>query len=118
MTEITWISAVGVLLLVATLVNLYNSIANAKKNASQPINEVKQEIKELRDDMSELRHQIGGLKVDVDHAHDKIRENKYEADRTNKAMSEALVQILLILRDPSEKNSDKIDKVIQNLTSI
>lgn len=117
MTEITWISVVGLLLLTAQLLNLFNSFSTAKKNANQPIEDLKKDVKEIRNDMSEMRHQIGGLKTDVDHAHDKIRENKSETDRIAKAQSEALVQILLLLRDPSERDNNKIDQVIQKLTT-
>ena len=117
MTEITWISVVGLLLLTAQLINLFNGISTAKKNASQPIEDLKKDVKEIRGNMSELKYEVSGLKNDVDHAHQKIRENKDETDRIGKAQSEALVQILLLLRDPSERDNNKIDQVIRNLTT-
>jgi hypothetical protein len=54
----------------------------------------------------------------LNHAFDKIRENREDAERTAKAQNAALVQILLLMKEPTNKNDAKIDETIKQLTSI
>lgn len=118
MQDITWLSVVGVLLLVGQVVSIYNSINTAKKNAGEPLNIVKTAVTEQGRRITEIEHEVTDMKKDINHAFDKIRENKEESERTAKAQNAALVQILLLLKEPTKKNDKAIDDTIKELTSI
>lgn len=118
MQDITWLSVVGVLLLVGQVVSIYNSISTAKKNAGEPLQIVKTAVTEQGRRITEIEHEVTDMKKDINHAFDKIRENKEESERTAKAQNAALVQILLLLKEPTNKNDAKIDETIKQLTSI
>lgn len=118
MQDITWVAVVGVLLLVGQVVSIYNSISTAKKNAGEPLNIVKTAVTEQGRRITEIEHEVTDMKKDINHAFDKIRENKEESERTAKAQNAALVQILLLLKEPTNKNDAKIDETIKQLTSI
>jgi hypothetical protein len=118
MQDITWLSVVGVLLLVGQVVSIYNSISTAKKNAGEPLNIVKTAVTEQGRRITEIEHEMTDVKKDLNHAFDKIRENREDAERTAKAQNAALVQILLLLKEPTNKNDAKIDETIKQLTSI
>lgn len=118
MQDITWLSVVGVLLLVGQVVSIYNSISTAKKNAGEPLNIVKTAVTEQGRRITEIEHEMTDVKKDLNHAFDKIRENREDAERTAKAQNAALVQILLLLKEPTNKNDAEIDETIKQLTSI
>jgi hypothetical protein len=118
MQDITWLSVVGVLLLVGQVVSIYNSIITAKKNSSEPLNIVRTAVTDQGRRIAEIEHEVTDMKKDINHAFDKIRENKEESERTAKAQNAALVQILLLLKEPTNKNDVKIDETIKQLTSI
>lgn len=118
MQDITWVAVVGVLLLVGQVVSIYNSISTAKKNAGEPLNIVKTAVTEQGRRITEIEHEVTDMKKDINHAFDKIRENKEESERTAKAQNAALVQILLLLKEPTKKNDKAIDDTIKELTSI
>lgn len=118
MQDITWVAVVGVLLLVGQVVSIYNSINTAKKNAGEPLNIVKTAVTEQGRRITEIEHEMTDVKKDLNHAFDKIRENREDAERTAKAQNAALVQILLLLKEPTNKNDAKIDETIKQLTSI
>jgi hypothetical protein len=118
MQDITWVAVVGVLLLVGQVVSIYNSISTAKKNAGEPLNIVKTAVTEQGRRITEIEHEMTDVKKDLNHAFDKIRENREDAERTAKAQNAALVQILLLLKEPTNKNDAKIDETIKQLTSI
>jgi predicted nucleic acid-binding Zn-ribbon protein len=118
MTEITWVAVVGVLLLVSQILNLINSTATVKKNANAPLEAVRADVMKNKEEIGEIKHALSDVKKDIDHAFDKIRENKEESERTAKAQNAALVQILLLLKEPTNKNDVKIDETIKQLTSI
>ena len=118
MQDITWLSVVGVLLLVGQVVSIYNSISTAKKNAGEPLNIVKTAVTEQGRRITEIEHEMTDVKKDLNHAFDKIRENREDAERTAKAQNAALVQILLLLKEPNKKNDKAIDDTIKELTSI
>lgn len=118
MQDITWLSVVGVLLLVGQVVSIYNSISTAKKNAGEPLQIVKTAVTEQGRRITEIEHEVTDMKKDINHAFDKIRENKEESERTAKAQNAALVQILLLLKEPNKKNDKAIDDTIKELTSI
>lgn len=111
-------AVVGVLLLVGQVVSIYNSISTAKKNAGEPLNIVKTAVTEQGRRITEIEHEMTDVKKDLNHAFDKIRENREDAERTAKAQNAALVQILLLLKEPTNKNDAKIDETIKQLTSI
>ena len=118
MQDITWVAVVGVLLLIGQVVSIYNSINTAKKNATEPLNIVKTAVTEQGRRITDIEHEVTEMKKDIYHAFDKIRENKEDAERTAKAQNAALVQILLILKEPTKKNDKAIDDTIKELTSI
>lgn len=118
MQDITWVAVVGVLLLVGQVVSIYNSINTAKKNAGEPLQIVRTAVSEQGRRITEIEHEMTDVKKDLDHAFDKIRENREDAERTAKAQNAALVQILLLLKEPTNKNDAKIDETIKQLTSI
>ena len=118
MQDITWVAVVGVLLLVGQVVSIYNSISTAKKNAGEPLNIVKTAVTEQGRRITEIEHEMTDVKKDLNHAFDKIRENREDSERTAKAQNAALVQILLLLKEPTNKNDAKIDETIKQLTSI
>jgi hypothetical protein len=118
MQDITWVAVVGVLLLIGQVVSIYNSISTAKKNAGEPLNIVKTAVTEQGRRITEIEHEMTDVKKDLNHAFDKIRENKEESERTAKAQNAALVQILLLLKEPNKKNDKAIDDTIKELTSI
>lgn len=118
MQDITWVAVAGVLLLVGQVVSIYNSISTAKKNAGEPLNIVKTAVTEQGRRITEIEHEMTDVKKDLNHAFDKIRENREDAERTAKAQNAALVQILLLLKEPNKKNDKAIDDTIKELTSI
>ena len=118
MQDITWVAVVGVLLLVGQVVSIYNSISTAKKNAGEPLQIVRTAVSEQGRRITEIEHEMTDVKKDLNHAFDKIRENREDAERTAKAQNAALVQILLLLKEPTNKNDAKIDETIKQLTSI
>ena len=118
MQDITWVAVVGVLLLVGQVVSIYNSISTAKKNAGEPLQMVRTAVSEQGRRITEIEHEMTDVKKDLNHAFDKIRENREDAERTAKAQNAALVQILLLLKEPTNKNDAKIDETIKQLTSI
>lgn len=115
--SITLVTVVGVLLLIGQMASLYNSIVTAKKNASEPLQELKRAVNEHSDEIKEIKHDVDDMKRDLNNAYEKIRENKEESERTAKAQNAALVQILLLLKNPNEKNDKEIDETIKNLSS-
>lgn len=118
MQDITWVAVVGVLLLVGQVVSIYNSINTAKKNAGEPLQIVRTAVSEQGRRITEIEHEMTDVKKDLNHAFDKIRENREDAERTAKAQNAALVQILLLLKEPNKKNDKAIDDTIKELTSI
>jgi chromosome segregation ATPase len=119
MTEqITLVTVVGVLLLIGQMAALYNSIVTAKKNATEPLNDIKRAVSAHSEEIKEIKRDMTDVKRDLNNAYDKIRENKEDAERTAKAQNAALVQILLILKEPTKKNDKAIDDTIKELTSI
>lgn len=118
MQDITWVAVVGVLLLIGQVVSIYNSISTAKKNAGEPLNIVKTAVTEQGRRITDIEHEVTDMKKDINHAFDKIRENREDAERTAKAQNAALVQILLLLKEPTKKNDKAIDDTIKELTSI
>lgn len=117
MTEITWVAVVGIILLVAQIVSLYNSVSVARKNASEPLQQVKVIVNSHTKDISDIQHDVTVMQKDINHAFDKIRENKDEAEKTAKAQNAALIQILLILKEPNNRNDKAIDETIKELSN-
>lgn len=118
MDNITWVSVIGILLLIGQVLSLYNSMSTAKKNANAPMDEVRRAIKAHTDEIVEIKHEMNEMQKDLNSAFDKIRQNKEESERTAKAQNAALVQILLLLKEPAQKNDKAIDETIKNLSSI
>lgn len=118
MNEITWVSVVGVLILIGQILSLYNSMNTARKTASEPLQEIRRAVRAHTDEIRDIKRDMEEMKRDLDCAFDKIRENKEETERTAKAQNAALVQILLLLKEPDKRNDQKIDETIKELSSI
>lgn len=118
MQDITWIAVVGVLLLVGQVVSIYNSISTARKNAGEPLQQVKVMVTAHGAEIADIKHEMVDMKKDINHAFDKIRENKEESERTAKAQNAALIQILLLLKEPTKKDDKAIDDTIKELSSL
>ena len=116
MTEITWATVVGVLLLVSQILNLINSTAAAKKNANAPLDTIRKDVAKNREDIGELKHTLTGALKDIDHAHDKIRKNENAFIETTKAQNKALLAILLWIKDPEHGDAKQIDEAIKGIS--
>lgn len=118
MNDITWVAVVGVLLLVGQVISLYNGFSTAKKNAGEPLQQIRTTVRAQADEITDIKHEINDMQKDINHAFEKIRENKEDAERTAKAQNEALIQILLLLKEPNNRNDQKIDETIKALSTI
>lgn len=116
--EMTLVSVIGVLLLIGQMVSLYNSMVTARKNANEPLKIVKEEMSVQGKRISEIEHEVTDMKKDINHAFDKIRENKEEQEKTARVQNAALIQILLLLKEPDKRNDKDIDDTIKQLSSI
>lgn len=118
MTDITWVAVVGVLLLVGQVISLYNGMSTALKNANAPMEEIRKALNVHSDQIAEIKCEMNDMQKDLNNAFQRIRENKEESERTAKAQNAALIQILLLLKEPTNKNDKAIDETIKNLSSI
>lgn len=116
--EMTLVAVVGVLLLIGQLTQLYNTLVTARKNANEPLKIVKEEMSLQGKRITVIEHDVTDMKKDIDHAFDKIRENKEEQEKTARAQNAALIQILLLLKEPDKRNDQKVDETIKQLSSI
>ena len=117
MTEITWVTVVGVLLLVSQILNLINSTATAKKNANAPLDAIRKDVAKNREDISEMRHTLTGALKDIDHAHAKIRETESKLEKTTKAQSKAFLALLLWAKSGGT-DASKIDDAIDEISEL
>lgn len=118
MNDVTWVGIVAVMLLAMNLINLYNSLHTATKNAHEPMDKVERKISEIEGDMKVLQNNMGRLKEDVDRAHEKIRKNEQRTDMVAKAQNRALLAILLWIKDPQHEDQHKIDDAIKAITEL
>ena len=118
MQDITWVGVVGVLLLLSTLLNLYNSSKQARKNADEPLKEVKQKVEDNKEKIDKLEYRLERAEDDINNAHTKIRENKEHSNKALKAQSNALLAILLWIKDPQHDDSRQIDEAIKEIRSL
>lgn len=116
--EMTLVTIVGVLLLLGQLMQLYNTMVTARKNASEPLQAVRSVVNEQTKQIAKIEHEMENMKKDIDNAFTKIRENKEESEKTAKAQNAALIQILLLLKEPEKRNYQDIDRTIKELSSI
>lgn len=117
MTEITWVAVVGVLLLVSQIINLFNSTATARKNASAPLDSVRADVMKNKEDIAEMKHDIVDIKRDVNHAHEKIRETESKLEKTTKAQNKAFMALLFWAKSNGE-DSSKIDEAINEISEL
>ena len=117
MQDITWVGVVGVLLLVAQLVNLFNSTAIAKKNINAPLDIIRADVATNKEDIGAMKHEIKDLKRDVDHAHAKIRETDNKLEKATKAQSKAFLALLLWAKSGGE-DSSRIDDAINEISEL
>ena len=116
MTEVTWAAVVGVLLLLSQILNIYNSSKAAQKNAGEPIRSLEKKVADLESHLMKTDFTISSLKDDVDHAHQKIRENEKNYIETSKAQNKALLAILLWIKDPEHGDTKQIDDAIKGIS--
>lgn len=117
MTDVTWVGVVGVLLLVAQLVNLFNSTTTARKNITAPLDNVRADVAKNKEDIGAMKHEIKDIKKDVDHAHAKIRETDSKLEKATKAQSKAFLALLLWAKSGGE-DSSKIDDAINEISEL
>lgn len=117
MENVTWIGIVGVLLLISQLLNLFNTTATAKKNASAPLDAVRSDVQRNKDDIGAMKYELNGLRKDVDHAHEKIRETDTKLERTTKAQNKAFMALLFWAKSNGE-DSSKIDEAINEISEL
>ena len=117
MQDITWVGVVGILLLIAQLINLFNSTATAKKNINAPLDIVRADVAANKEDIGAMKHEIKDLKRDVDHAHAKIRETEDKLAKVTKAQSKAFLALLLWAKSGGE-DSSRIDDAISEISEL
>ena len=69
MTEITWVAVVGVLLLIGQVVSLYNGFMTARKNAREPLQQVKVLVTAHGQEISDIKHEIIDMRHSLNHSH-------------------------------------------------
>jgi hypothetical protein len=116
--DMTMVTVIGVFLLIGQLMQLYNTAVTAKKNATEPLQSVRKVVLDQTKKIAEIEHDMDVMKKDSNRAFDKIRENKAEQDKTAKAQNAALIQILLLLKEPEKRNDQDIDRTIKELSAI
>lgn len=114
----TLVAVVGALLLIGQLMQLYNTMVTARKNANEPLQAVRTVVNEQTKQIAKIEHDMDNMKSDINNAFDKIRENKQESEKTSRVQNAALIQILLLLKDPDKRNDQDIDRTIKELSSI
>ena len=117
MDNVTWLGVVGMLLLLSQILSIYNSSKMAQKNAGEPLRAVENRVKELEGHLMKTDYTITELKRDVDHAHEKIRENERNYMQTSKAQNKALLAILLWIKDPDHEDIHQIDEAIKEIST-
>ena len=118
MDNLTWVGVVAFMMVAMQLLSLYNSFHTATKNAHEPLQKVENRVIEIEKTLSVMEHNMERLKEDVDHAHQKIRANEERNDKVAKAQSNALLAILLWVRDPDHEDKRKIDDAIKAITEL
>lgn len=116
MTEITWATVVGCILLLSQILNIYNSSKAARKNANEPIAKVEKSLQELSGKVQKMEFKMETMAHDLDHAHDKIRRNESALAETTKAQNKALLAILLWIKDPEHGDAKQIDEAIKEIS--
>jgi hypothetical protein len=104
MENLTWVGIVAVLLFLSQLLNIYNSSKTAKRNADEPLREVKEISIENKNEIVALKYRLEKDEEDINHAHEKIRENQ----KITKSQNKALLAILLALQNPERTDMQKI----------
>ena len=117
MQDITWVGVVGVLLLIAQIINLFNSTVTARKNVNAPLDIVRADVATNKENIGAMKHEIKDLKKDVDHAHAKIRETEDKPARTTKAQNKAFMALLFWAKSGGE-DSSKIDEAINEISEL
>lgn len=116
MQDVTWVGVVGVLLLLSQILSIYNSSKTAQKNASEPLRSVDARLKDVEEHVIKLDFAMNELKRDVDHAHQKIRENEKNYLETSKNQNKALLAILLWIKDQEDGDTKQIDEAIKGIS--
>lgn len=116
MDNVTWLGVVGVLLLASQLIGLYNSSKTAQRNANEPMHNLEVRMKDIETRLTKMDFAMTNLKTDLDHAHDKIRENEQTYQQVTKAQNKALLAILLWIKDPEHGNTSQIDEAIRSIS--
>ena len=117
MDNASWAGAVAFLLVVMQGLSLYNTAHTAKKNHDEPMDRLTKRVDEVEKHLTKMDLQQNELKRDIDHAHDKIRENEATASKVAKAQNKALLAILLWIKDPEHGDMHQIDEAIKDISA-
>ena len=118
MDNLTWVGVLAVMMVAMQLLSLYNSLHTASKNAHEPMERLENRITNIEKSITVTEHNMERLKEDVDHAHEKIRHNEQRTDQVARAQSNALLAILLWIKDPDHEDKRKIDDAIKAITEL
>ncbi len=118
MDNASWVGFVALVMVAMQLLSLYNTWHTASKNAHEPMAKMENRVLEIEKTLTVMEHNMGRLKEDVDHAHQKIRSNEERAERVAKAQSNALLAILLWIKDPDHEDRHRIDDAIKAITEL
>ena len=118
MDNASWVGFVAIVMVAMQLLSLYNTWHTASKNAHEPMMKMENRVLEIEKALSVMEHNMERRKEDVDHAHQKIRTNEERAERVAKAQSNALLAILLWIKDPDHEDRHRIDDAIKAITEL
>lgn len=118
MDNASWVGFVAIVMVAMQLLSLYNTWHTASKNAHEPMEKLEKRIGDIEKDVTIMEHNMERLKEDVDHAHQKIRTNEERTEKVAKAQSNALLAILLWIKDPDHEDRHRIDDAIKAITEL
>lgn len=118
MDNASWVGFVALVMVAMQLLSLYNTWHTASKNAHEPMQKVENRVLEIEKTLSVMEHNMERLKEDIDHAHQKIRSNEERTEKVAKAQSNALLAILLWIKDPDHEDQHRIDDAIKAITEL
>lgn len=118
MDNASWVGFVAFVMVAMQLLSLYNTWHTASKNAHEPMVRLENRVLEIEKKLTIMDNNMERLKADVDHAHQKIRSNEERAERVAKAQSNALLAILMWIKDPDHEDRHRIDDAIKAITEL
>ena len=117
MDNASWTGAVAFLLVAMQALSLYNTFHTAAKNHAEPMEKINSRLKDVENHLMKVDLAQNELKRDIDHAHEKIRENEKTSAAVAKAQNKALLAILLWIKDPQHGDAHEIDEAIKGISA-